>query len=198
MPSIILIGDESQAGTYVLRIRLRKDTPLKFGRFKKGKLISLPAGDYAYIGSALSEKGATSLARRLVRHATRSGDKQPHRIRGKMLEQFAECGLGDGNLLPKQGKTLFWNIDFLLVLDTAEIAGFSAIRSAERLEGRLAKTLEQDSHTQVIERGLGANDVPGNTHVLRVCAEESWWESLPAMLASVAWGDSKLVSDTNS
>ena len=198
MPSIILIGDDSQAGTYVLRIRLRKDTSLKFGRFKKGKLITLPAGDYAYIGSALSGKGATSLARRLVRHATRSGDKQPQRIRGKMLEQFAECGLGDGNLLPKQGKTLFWNIDFLLDLDTAEIAGFSAIRSAERLEGRLAKKLEQDSHTQVIERGLGANDVPGNTHVLRVCAEESWWESLPAMLASVAWGDSKLVSDTNS
>ena len=198
IPNAVIIGDESQAGTYVLRIRLRKHTSLKFGRFKKGKLISLPAGDYAYIGSALSEKGATSLARRLVRHATRSGDKQPHRIRGKMLEQFAECGLGDGNLLPKQGKTLFWNIDFLLDLDTAEIAGFSAIRSAERLEGRLAKTLEQDSHTQVIERGLGANDVPGNTHVLRVCADESWWRSLPAKLASVAWGDSKLVSDTNS
>ena len=189
IPNAVIIGDESQAGTYVLRIRLRKHTSLKFGRFKKGKLISLPAGDYAYIGSALSEKGATSLARRLVRHATRSGDKQPHRIRGKMLEQFAECGLGDGNLLPKQGKTLFWNIDFLLDLDTAEIAGFSAIRSAERLEGRLAKTLEQDSHTQVIERGLGANDVPGNTHVLRVCAEESWWESLPAMLANMTQTD---------
>lgn len=189
IPNAVIIGDESQAGTYVLRIHLREDTSLRFGRFKKGKLISLPAGDYAYIGSALSEKGATSLARRLVRHATRSGDKQPHRIRGKMLERFSECGLGDGNLLPKQGKTLFWNIDFLLDLDTAEIAGFSAVRSAERLEGRLAKKLEQDPHTQVIERGLGANDVPGNTHVLRVCAEESWWESLPAMLANMTQTD---------
>ena len=187
MPSIILIGDESQAGTYVLRIHLKEDTSLQFGRFKKGKWISLTAGDYAYVGSALSEKGATSLARRLVRHATRSGDKQPHRIRGKMVEQFADCGLGDGNLLPKRGKTLFWNIDFLLDLEAAEIAGFTAIRSAERLEGRLAKKLEQDPHTQVIERGLGANDVPGNTHVLRVCADESWWRSLPAKLANMTW-----------
>ena len=47
----------------------------------------------------------------------------------------------------------------------------------------LAKWLEQDSHTQVIERGLGANDVPGNTHLLRVCADESWWRTLPAELA---------------
>lgn len=182
---IVLIGDKSQAGTYVLRIHLREDTSLQFGRFKKGKLISLPAGDYAYVGSALSEKGATSLAKRLVRHATRSGDRQPHRIREKMLEQFVECGLGDGNLLPKKGKTLFWNVDFLLDLEAAEIEGFSAIRSAERLEDRLAKKLEQDPHTHVIERGLGANDVPGNTHVLRVCADESWWESLPEELENM-------------
>ena len=87
--------------------------------------------------------------------------------------------MGDGNLLPKRGKTLFWNIDFLLDLEAAEIEGFSAIRSPERLEDRLAKKLEQDSHTQVVERGLGANDVPGNTHVLRVCADETWWRSLP-------------------
>ena len=184
-PSIHLIGDKSQAGTYVLRIHLKKDTSLQFGRFKKGKLISLPAGDYAYVGSALSERGATSLARRLVRHATRSGDKRPHRIRGVMIERFAECGLGDGNLLPKRGKTLFWNVDFLLDMEAAEIEGFSAIRSAERLEDRLAKELEQDSHTQVIERGLGANDVPGNTHLLRVQIDETWWEALPAKLANM-------------
>ena len=102
-----------------------------------------------------------------------------------MIERFAECGLGDGNLLPKRGKTLFWNVDFLLDMEAAEIEGFSAIRSAERLEDRLAKELEQDSHTQVIERGLGANDVPGNTHLLRVQIDETWWESLPAKLANM-------------
>ncbi len=185
IPSIVIIGDESQAGTYILRIRLKKDTTLRFGRFKKGKLISLPAGEYAYVGSALAEKGATMLARRLVRHATRSGDQHPHRIRETMLRRFAECGLGNGNLLPRRGKTLHWNVDFLLDLSSAELVGVVAIRSRNRLEDRLAKQLEEDPHTGVIERGLGANDVPGNTHLLHVSATEGWWASLPDLLAWV-------------
>ncbi len=184
-PNIAIIGDKSQAGTYILRIRLKKDNTLRFGRFKKGKLISLPAGEYAYVGSALAEKGATTLARRLVRHATRSGDQRPHRIRETMLRQFAESGLGDANLLPRQGKTLHWNVDFLLDLPSVELVGIFAIRSRKRLEDRLAKQLEEDSHTGVIERGLGANDVPGNTHLLRVSATEAWWTSLPTLLVSM-------------
>ena len=190
IPSIAIVGDESHAGTYILRIRLKEDTTLRFGRFKKGKLISTPAGEYAYVGSALSEKGATTLARRLVRHATRSGDERPHRIREAMLNRFAECGLGDGDLLPRRGKTLHWNVDFLLDLPSAELAGIYAIRSRKRLENRLAKQLEADPDTGVIERGLGANDVPGNTHLLRVSAAEAWWASLPDLLASMAVGNS--------
>ena len=185
-PSIAITGDESHAGTYILRICLKKDTTLRFGRFKKGKLISLPAGEYAYVGSALAEKGATTLARRLVRHATRSGDQRPHHIRETMLRRFAECGLGDENLLPQRGKTLHWNVDFLLNLPSAELVGVVAIRSRKRLEDRLAKQLEEEPHTGVIERGLGANDVPSNTHLLRVSATEAWWASLPNLLASMA------------
>ena len=186
IPSILIIGDKSQTGTYILRICLKEDTTLRFGRFKKGKLISTPAGEYAYVGSALAEKGATTLSRRLVRHATRSGDQRPHRIREAMLSQFAECGLEDGDLLPQRGKTLHWNVDFLLDLPSAELAGVYAIRSRKRLEDRLAKRLEEDPDTGVIERGLGANDVPGNTHLLRVSAAEAWWASLPDLLANMA------------
>ena len=178
-PSIVVIGDDSQAGTYILRIRLKQDTALQFGRFKKGKLISLPAGDYVYIGSALSEKGATSLSRRLMRHATRTGDKPPHTIREKMINRFIECGLGPRDLLPKHGKTLHWNIDFLLDLQSAELINVLAIRSPERLEYNIARQLEGDPHTEVIEPGLGANDAPGNTHLLRLRADSSgWWVSL--------------------
>lgn len=190
IPSILITGDKSQAGTYILRIRLKEDTTLRFGRFKKGKLISTPAGEYAYVGSALAEKGATTLARRLVRHATRSGDQRPHRIREAMLSRFVECGLGNGNLLPRRGKTLHWNVDFLLDLPSAELVGVYAIRSRKRLEDVLAKQLEEDPHTGVIERGLGANDVPGNTHLLRVRAVEAWWASLPDLLAGMAAGNS--------
>ena len=177
-PSIRIIGGDVQAGTYVLRIRLKEDTILQFGRFKKGKWISLLAGDYTYVGSALSEKGATSLARRLIRHATRSRDKPPHAIREKMIHQFTECDLGGGNLLPRQGKTLHWNVDFLLDLQSAEIVNIFAIRSPERLENRIAKQLERDPRTDVIERGLGANEAPGATHLLRVRADSTWWASL--------------------
>ncbi len=177
-PSILIISDDSQVGTYILRIHLKENTTLKFGRFKKGKRISLPIGYYVYIGSALSEKGATSLARRLIRHATRSGDKPPHTIREKMIDQFAKCGLGSGNLLPRQGKTLHWNVDFLLDLQSAEIVNIFAIRSAERLENRIAKWLERDPQTDVIESGLGANDAPGATHLLRIQEDRMWWASL--------------------
>ena len=178
IPSIRIIGGDTQAGTYVLRIRLKEDTTLQFGRFKKGKLISLPAGDYTYVGSALSEKGATSLARRLIRHATRSSNKPPHAIREEMINQFAKCGLGSGNLLPKQGKTLYWNVDFLLDLQSAELINIFAIRSLRRLEHRIAKWIECDPRTEVIEPGLGANDAPGNTHLLRLKADDMGWISL--------------------
>ena len=185
IPNIVIIGDASQAGTYILRIRLKENTTLKFGRFKKGKLISLPAGDYVYVGSALSEKGSTSLARRLIRHATRSNQKLPHPIREKMINRFIECGLGHRDLLPKHGKTLHWNIDFLLDLQSAELVNILAIRSTERLENRIAKRLEWDSHTEIIERGLGANDAPGATHLLRVREDRIWWASLADKVRAV-------------
>ena len=187
----VIIGDDSQAGTYILRIRLNQDTALQFGRFKKGKLISLPAGDYVYIGSALSEKGATSLARRLIRHATRSGNKPPHAIREQLINRCIQCGLGPRDLLPKSDKTLHWNIDFLLDLQSAEIVNIFAIRSPERLESRIAKRLERDPCTKIIEPGLGANDVPGSTHLLHLRTNYISWESLMIRLAE------KVLNHTN-
>ena len=178
IPSILIIGDASQAGTYVLRIRLKEDTTLQFGRFKKGKLISLPAGHYVYVGSALSEKGATSLARRLIRHATRSGNKPPHTIREEMITRFAECSLGPPELLPKRSKTLHWNVDFLLDLQSTDIINILVIRSPERLENTIARCLERDPRTDIIEPGLGANDAPGSTHLLRLRADNISWASL--------------------
>lgn len=52
-----------------------------------------------------------------------------------------------------------------------------AIRSPERLEGTLAVLLEHDADTQIIEKGLGANDAPRNTHLLKVKRGEAWWAS---------------------
>lgn len=173
-PDIRIIGHSSQAGTYILRIHLKARTCLQFGRFKRGAWVSLPIGSYLYVGSALAEKGPSSLARRLVRHATRSGDKPPHAIREQMLQQFAACGLGQGNLLLRRPKTLHWNVDFLLDLRAAEIVDIFAIRSVERLEDHIAERLMRDPGTVVFEPGLGANDSPGATHLLRLGDDDAW------------------------
>ena len=178
IPLVVVLGDDFQCGSYVLRIELREGLNLWFGGFKKRKLITLPAAEYAYIGSALSTKGGSSLALRLVRHATRGGGKPPHQIRTKMVEHFRDIGLGRENPLPKHGKKMHWNVDYLLDQPSAEIVNVFIIRSDQKLEAALGKFLENDLHTHVIEKGLGANDVPGNTHILRVEADETWWYAL--------------------
>jgi Uri superfamily endonuclease len=179
---VAVFGGDSQAGSYLLRIRVSVDMSLTFGRFNRGKEIAVPAGEYVYVGSALAAKGGVSLGRRLVRHATRSGTKPPHVIRAEMLEVFRAIGLGLGELLPKEGKRLFWNVDHLLDHEVVEIAGIFVLRSELRLEREMGQLLEQEPCTRVIERGLGANDVAGNTHLLRVEADDSWWRSLPEKL----------------
>ena len=118
---LVFLGTDHPCDCYVLRIHLAASTRLRFGGFKKKKLVELRAGEYAYVGSALSLPGSTSLARRLVRHATRSADKAPHAIRDAMLERFTAIGLTTGDLLPRGPKRLHWNIDHLLDLDRSRI-----------------------------------------------------------------------------
>ncbi|MFX0092083.1 MAG: DUF123 domain-containing protein [Candidatus Hodarchaeota archaeon] len=178
LASIIILGDIFQAGTYLLRIKVLQDLHLAFGRFRKGKLIFFPAGEYIYVGSALAIRGAMSLPLRLVRHATRSGNKKPHGLRAQMIRVFNAVGLRKGNLLPKSPKSLHWNIDYLLDQKTVELTHVIAICSSQKLEGEIARLLENDPNTIIIETGLGANDIPGNTHILRVEANEKWWLSL--------------------
>lgn len=168
----------------MLRIAVAADLCLSFGGFKGAKSILVPAGEYLYLGSARARQGAVSPGRRLVRHATRSGSLPPHAIREELIARFSDLGLGDGRLLPKRGKRLFWNIDYLLDRTEAEIVGVWLLRCRRRMEAELGQFFERDPATEVIEAGLGANDVPGNTHLLRVHASEDWWQTLADRLAS--------------
>lgn len=181
LPALTFLGGASTSGSYVLRIRLASPVELAFGRFKGGKRIALEPGEYADIGSALGRRGSVSLGRRLVRHASRTGVKPPHPIRSEMLERFPSLRLG-ANLLPANGKNLFWNVDHLLDRDEATLTAAIVIRSDARMEREIGQLLERDTATVVFERGLGANDVPGNTHILRVDADEAWWVDLPKRL----------------
>src|SRR5438552_641821 len=98
----------------MLGLRAHKPLATAFGRFKGGKVIVVEPGEFIYVGSALAEGVATCLARRLVRHATRTADKPPHRIRDLMLDEFERIELGSGDLRPMNGKHLLWNVDDLL------------------------------------------------------------------------------------
>lgn len=183
---VVILGGGSQGGTYILRIRLDEGKRMRFGRFKKGKLVYLPAGEYAYVGSALGEKGASSLTFRLLRHATRSGKKRAHGIRKEMVERFGKVDLGKAGLLPQREKKKHWNVDYLLDLPVVEIVQVFAVRSSRRLENAFARLLEKDPKTQIIEKGLGAGDAAGSTHLLRVEVGEEWWEELVERLKTIA------------
>ena len=182
------LGGDSQGGTYVLRIYVPKQITMAFGRFKGGKKIHVPAGDYIYTGSALAETGSMCLARRLVRHASRTGSKPAHPIRKTLLRQFASVGLGPENQRPTK-KRCRWNVDYLADHLPVDLTAMYAIRSPERIEFDIADMLEDDADTVVIEKGLGANDHPGHTHLLLVDAGENWWRDLPARLQSLVLGE---------
>lgn len=179
------LGGEVQSGSYILRIRVHKVLNITFGRFQRGKLIPIPVGECVYIGSALGRKGAMRLGRRLVRHATRTGQQSPHLIRSHLLEICKTIHLEEGNLLPQKGKKLFWHIDYLLDHPAVDLTHIILIRSLKRLEAQLAQILERDPHTFILARGLGANDLPGNTHLLGVKADEVWWASLPGKISQL-------------
>ena len=127
-----------------------------------------------------------ALGPRLVRHATRSGRRRPHAIRSAIIQTFEALGTDPEHLLPRSGKTLRWNVDYLLDKEAAELSAVIAILRPERLEPAWARLLSEDPRVGVLERGLGAGDVPGSTHLLRVNGDERWWARLPRRLLRAA------------
>ena len=144
----------------------------------------MPHGDYFYVGSALAQKGATSLARRLLRHASRSDGQSPQPIRQRMLDLFSKIGLGPNPLHPPTGKKLHWHVDFLLDEQATELTAVYLIRSPQRFEEHAARWLMDLPEVSAIVSGLGATDDPGGTHLLRVTAVSNWWTSFPDQLSA--------------
>lgn len=177
-PAVIILGSAAQCGAYILRIALHKPLSLTFGRFRGGEPFALSPGVYLYVGSAMAEKGAASLARRLVRHATRSGDQPAHPIRADMIARFRAEGLGSGELRLRQGKSLFWHVDYLLDLPAVTLTHVLVVRAKIRLEGALAELIQSQPNTTLPAVGLGASDVPHGTHLFRVKPVAGWWRQL--------------------
>ena len=174
--NIRCIGKNHPNGTYCLRISLREATTLVFGRFRNGKSISLKAGEYLYIGSALASRGSTTLGNRLRRHTSRSSEFNPHKIQKELLQLFDEIGITYTK--SPSPKTIYWNIDHLLNLEFAEIIGIIFIRDPKPFENRWSKYLEKLPETSIFEKGLGANDSQGHTHIQYSKISDRHWAKL--------------------
>ncbi len=173
--NVYSIGSNHHNGTYCLRILLNKPEILVFGRFGKAKPISLKAGQYLYIGSALAKRGSTTLGNRLRRHTSRSPEFSSHSIQKELLQFFDEIGISYTK--KPSPKKMFWNIDHLLNL--AEIIGIIFIRNPKPLENIWSEYLEQLQETSIFEKGLGANDSEGHTHIQYSKISNHQWEKLP-------------------
>jgi len=163
-------------------MRVHHPLSIRFGRFKRGETIPVSVGDYIYIGSAMGTRGASSLARRLLRHASRTNAENPHVIRAKMLSAFEAAGLGKSPLLPPAQKRLHWHIDFLLDENAVSLSHIIAIRTDARLESQLAARLAAHPDAFALATGLGASDTRGETHFFGIKNGDAFWDEFVHIL----------------
>ncbi len=177
---VVFLGDASVvSGTYLLRIEVAEGTAVRFGRFRGGEIIPIPAGTYLYAGSAMRGLGG-----RLLRHASRTEPQNPHPIRPILAEVLRVASII--GRIPQQ-KRLHWHVDYLLEQPRAALTEVIVIRSRARLEEQVADWLMGLAETAVLAPGLGASDHRGHTHLLCVPSENGWWSSLPGKLHKICF-----------
>ncbi len=172
--TIQIQGDYLPCGVYLLRLVVGADLQVRFGRFHNGDLLPVTNGVYLYIGSAMGQRGASSLAHRLLRHATRQAGP-PHAIRQPLLESLKAANLGPQGLQPSHSKKLFWHIDYLLEETAVTLSHIFILRTIQNLEKQLASDLMINPDTKIFLPGLGARDMPEQTHLLKIPRNISWW-----------------------
>ena len=175
---ITIWGEAAESGAYLLRIRIERPLTVAFGRYRGGRPIPVPAGHVVYVGSAMGRQGSTTLAHRLLRHATRSRKRPAHPIRASLLRRFRRARMGPDDLRPPTAKRLHWHVDYLLDEPTATIDALLILRSSHRRESALARLVASSSHTTELARGLGATDAARRTHLLRLYGGASAWRDL--------------------
>ena len=169
-------GAFTAAGTYLLHIELAQPAQVAFGKFQRGRMWQMPAGDYIYVGSALGQRGAMTLPRRLMRHASRGEGQPPQPIRAELAQVFAAVDMARLAQPPQRPKRLYWHVDYLLELPAARLANVVALGDGVRRESEWAHWLAAQPAVRLIAPGLGARDLPGETHLWRLL-EADWWQT---------------------
>lgn len=129
-----------------------------------------------------------TLARRLLRHATRHDTANPQQIRAEMRRAFNDAGLGTTQLKPSKKKKLFWNIDYLLEENVVDLSHVLVMRTKLKFEDELARFLEEEPNCRALAKGLGAHDKYGSTHVLLIQETVAWWRQLPKRVEELLIG----------
>lgn len=180
---LYFVGKAGMQGIYILHLNVASPINVTFGRFQDGQPVPIPPSDYLYIGSALGQRGSTTLAGRLLRHTIRSGDQPPHAIHPLLRTKLQERGLIPVRSVgTPQPKRLFWHIDYLVDRPEAEITQIFILHTSDRVESALARVLAADPAVAPVAPGLGASDDPHATHLLRVDAPAEWWHNVPQQL----------------
>lgn len=170
VPSLLLLGAEGPAGVYLLRLHVIRPLALSLGKLQQGRLFHLSAGPYLYVGSALGQRGSTSLGRRLLRHATRcSGPAHP-------LQRRLRCAFP--SVSPPPAKRLHWHVDYLLEQSASVLTGALVVRTVRPLEPALASWLIHRPYVHVPIAGAGASDTADSAHLLAVTPFPGWWAQL--------------------
>lgn len=182
---ITVMGERVPSGAYLLRLQIKRQLMVRFGRFQGGQPILVPEGEAAYVGSAMALRGSATLAQRLVRHATRADASRPQPIRPAMVKVFKEMGLGPAGLKPPAKKRLFWNIDYLLEQDDVDLSHVMVMRSLAHCEDRVASILADMPESKILAKGLGAHDRPGQSHLYLFGERGTWWQELLGNLINV-------------
>ena len=164
-----VFGNKYRMGSYILFIRISSPFQLAFGKFQQSRLFTIPESDYLYIGSALGgNKSGNPLARRLIRHASRSDGKAPHEIRAALINFFSKDDIALKNAIKPSTKKIHWHIDYLLDRPEAAISHIMMIRSPMKMERKLSELLESLHETSMLAPRLGAQDTPNSTHLLQI------------------------------
>jgi Uri superfamily endonuclease len=176
-----IFGDNYRQGSYILVITVIETLSIVFGRFRNGMPLSVPAGKYLYIGTALgSGTKASPLASRLLRHTARSAGKPVHPVRKDLLDFFAlrnpECNARKHS--HQDQKKLHWHVDYLLDRQETSITGIVMILSPLRIEQRLAELIGSMPEVSIIAERLGAQDASKGTHLLRISNVHALYERM--------------------
>jgi len=172
-----IFGNKYTMGSYILFIRISSSFQLAFGRFQQSRIFSIPEGDFLYIGSALGSTG-NPLAKRLIRHASRSSEKKPHEIREAIIKLFSKDDASRNCSVEPMKKKLHWHIAYLLEHAETDISHIVIIRHPEKIEHKLSEFLASVQETSLLAPRLGAQDTRNSNHILSITDRQRILEQL--------------------